>query len=325
MTVANFTRKPVGSLTLGEKLRKVRTDNRISLAEVFRVTGIQVKYLEALESGAYGKLPPEVYVRGFLRGYASFLGIPEDAIIKLYDRERSIRDNLTKPDITARFQFRSPAAFQFSLSARGMVVSVIALVVLGFFSYLYFEFQSFVSEPRLVILSPSDGDTVTEAKISVRGETDPRAVVRINEGETTVDERGLFSEDLSLDAGLNVISISATNRFGKTRERTISVSAALPDRGGTDAVLPDPTKTNAVSISLRATAPATVFVRADGETVWNGKLSAGEEKPFVALGKIEVSSDIGNVILIRQGDGTESALSADTKSSTAIFGPNGRE
>jgi len=325
MTVANFTRKPVGSLTLGEKLRKVRTDNRISLAEVFRATGIQVKYLEALESGAYGKLPPEVYVRGFLRGYASFLGIPEDAIIRLYDRERSIRDNLTKPDATSRFQFRSPATFRFSLSSRGMVVSAIALVVLGFFSYLYFEFQSFVSEPRLVISSPLDGDTVTEAKVSVHGETDPRAIVRINGGETTVDERGAFSEELSLDSGLNVISVSSTNRFGKTRERTVSVSAALPDRGGTDAVMPDPAKANAVRVSIRTASPSTVFVRSDGETVWNGKLSVGEEKTFEAIGKVEISSDIGDAVLVRQGDGAETALSADAKSATAIFGPNGKE
>jgi cytoskeletal protein RodZ len=325
MTAANFIRKKVGSLTLGEKLRKVRTDNRISLAEVSRATKIQVKYLEALESGAYGALPPEVYVRGFLRGYASFLGIPEDAIIRLYDRERSIRDNLAKPEVFSRFRLRVPSLPHIALSARGLVVSVIVFIVLGFFSYLYFEFRSFVSEPRLLILSPLDGDTVTEAKAVIRGETDPRATVRINGGETTVDERGTFVEELSLNAGLNVISVSSTNRFGKTRERTISVSAALPDQGGTDTALPDPVKEKSVQISIRAVSPATVSVRVDSEIVWSGKLSAGDAKPFEAFKTVEITSDIGNAVQIGRSDGSEEVLSGNAKSATVVFGPNGRQ
>jgi len=325
MTAANFTRKKVGSLTLGEKLRKVRNDNRISLAEMSRATKIQAKYLEALETGAYENLPPEVYVRGFLRGYAAFLGIPEDATLKLYERERSIRKNLGKTEAPSRFLPNGPIRFHIPVSTRGIVVSAIALIVFGFFSYLYLEFRSFVSEPRLVILSPSDGDTVTEAEAVVRGETDPRATVRINGEEATVDERGVFSENLSLDAGLNTISVSSTNRFGKTRARTVSVNAALPDHGGTDTALPDPVRTDAVRLSVRATAPTAVSVRADGEIVWSGKFPSGETKPFEARERIEISSDVGNAVLIRQDDGSESALSGSVKSSTAVFGPNGKE
>ena len=325
MTVANFTRKRVDSLTLGEKLRKVRNDNRISLTEVARVTKIQVKYLEALEGGAYEKLPPEVYVRGFLRGYASFLGIPEEAIIRLYDRERSIRKNITQTELSPRFRFQSPIRFRFSFSARGIALSLIAVIVCGFFLYLYFEFQSFVSEPRLVILSPSDGDTVTEAETIVRGETDPRATVHINGGETVVDERGSFSERLSLDSGLNVISISSMNRFGKTRERTVSVNATLPDRGTTDVVLSEPTQARTVSLSIRSTIPTTVSVRTDSEIIWSGKLPVGEEKSFTATEKIEISSDVGNAVLIRQDGGSETLLSESAKSATVTIGPGGRE
>jgi cytoskeletal protein RodZ len=325
MTAANFTRKRVGSLTLGEKLRKVRNDNRISLAEVSRATKIQVKYLEALEAGAYEKLPPEVYVRGFLRGYAAHLGIPEDAMLRLYERERSIRKNLGKTETPARFQLGGGMPIRIPLSSRGIVVAVIALVIIGFFSYLFLEFRSFVSEPRLVILSPSDGDMVTEAEVRVRGATDPRAEVRINGEGTTVDEHGVFSEGLSIDSGLNVITISSMNRFGKTRERTVTVNAALPERVDASGALTDPTPLPAVHVALRTVRATSVSVGVDGVIVWSGKLPVGEEKTFDARERVEVSSDEGNAVMIREGDTAEAALSGDARPATTVFGPDGKK
>ena len=325
MLEANFTRKKVGSLTLGEKLRKVRTDNRITLAEVSRVTKIQVKYLEALETGAYENLPPEVYARGFLRGYATYLGISEDTVIKLYERERSIQNNLTKTESVSRFLPSGPIRFHLPFSIRGIVIAVIAVIVFGFFSYLYLEFRSFVSEPRLVILSPMDGDTVTEAETVVRGETDPRAVIRINGVDTAVDEKGSFTESLSLNAGLNAITVSSTNRFGKTRERTVSVNAVLPEHDNEGSSVPAPENMATIRISVRATSATSVLVRADGETVWNGMIPTGEKKTFDAKEKVEISSTVGNAVMTQQNDETETVLSSGKGPASVIFGPNGRE
>jgi transcriptional regulator with XRE-family HTH domain len=321
MIAANFTRKKVGSLTLGEKLRKVRNDNRISLAEVSRATKIQTKYLEALEAGAYENLPPEVYVRGFLRGYAAHLGISEDVILRLYERERSIRKNLGKTETPARFQLGGSVPIHVPLSIRGVVVSVIGLVVAGFFSYLYLEFRSFVSEPRLAILAPMDGDTVTEAETLLKGLTDPRAVIRINGVEAAVDERGAFADRLSLDSGLNVITISSTNRFGKTRERIVSVNAVLAEQTvNQDGSFPNPIPADTVRISLRVVRPTVVSVEVDAETVWNGTLPVGEERVFDARERIDVSSDEGSAVLIREGDGEEKPLSADAHPFSTFFG-----
>ena len=46
-----FTRKKVGSLTLGEKLQKIRAEYRVDLADVARETGVRREYLEYLERG----------------------------------------------------------------------------------------------------------------------------------------------------------------------------------------------------------------------------------------------------------------------------------
>jgi cytoskeletal protein RodZ len=53
--------------TLGEKLAKKRAALGYDLKEAERATRIRAKYIEFLESGRYEKLPPDVYVQGFLK------------------------------------------------------------------------------------------------------------------------------------------------------------------------------------------------------------------------------------------------------------------
>jgi len=65
-----------------------RQDRGLSLEDVEAATKIRARYLEALETGNYGMMPGgEPQVRGFLRRYASFLGIPPEEVIALYERE----------------------------------------------------------------------------------------------------------------------------------------------------------------------------------------------------------------------------------------------
>jgi cytoskeletal protein RodZ len=310
MTAVNFTRKKVGSLTLGEKLQKIRNDHRISLAEASKSTKIQVKYLEALESGSYEKLPPEVYVRGFLRGYASFLGVPEEAIIRMYDRERSIQKNLGRGE-PFRFQPRSPIRFRFDISPKTMVAVSVAIVSLGFFSYLYFEFRSFVSDPRLVILEPVDGSSVSVTELLVSGETDRRAQIRINGEETIVGEDGRFSEQVTLTPGLNTISVSSVNRFGKERTKIVSVDADIPETPAMPILPENPSLPKKIQISVRVAETVAVTAKADGATIFSGRLERNEMRIFDVQEEIVVSSANGPAVFVRIGSGPEESLSSD--------------
>ncbi len=318
MAAVNFTRKKVGSLTLGEKLQKIRNDHRISLTEASKATKIQVKYLEALEAGSYEKLPPEVYVRGFLRGYAGFLGVPEDTILRMYDRERSIQKNLGRGE-PFRFQPHSPIRFRIDFSSKTVVVAVISVISLGFFSYLYLEFRSFVSEPRLVIVEPTDRSTVRTADTWISGETDRRAKVSINGQEAVVSEDGRFSDHVILMSGLNVITVSAVNRFGKERIRTVTVSADIPEQVAAPAVSEGDMIPMRVEVSIRMTETATVTIEADEEIVFSGELSREETKRFEAKREIRVSSGKGTAVFVRSGNDPEEILSQDSGSAERTF------
>ena len=74
--------------SLSERLKKGRISKRLSLEEVERELYIRRSYLEALEGGNYDRIPSEVYLKGFLRNYARFLGISPDEATAQYEQEK---------------------------------------------------------------------------------------------------------------------------------------------------------------------------------------------------------------------------------------------
>lgn len=72
---------------VGHSLKVVRERRGLSLAEVSSRLRIRRPYLEAIETGAFGELPGAVYVNGFLRQYAEFLGLEADQVLKTYQAE----------------------------------------------------------------------------------------------------------------------------------------------------------------------------------------------------------------------------------------------
>lgn len=56
------------------------------ISEIAQVTRIKGSYLRSIEEEDYGKLPVEVYTRGYIKEYAEFLGIPADAALGPYEK-----------------------------------------------------------------------------------------------------------------------------------------------------------------------------------------------------------------------------------------------
>lgn len=276
-----FTRKKVGSLTLGEKLQKIRAEYRVSLAEVSRETGIRREHLEYLESGEYVKLPADVYIRGFLRSYARFLGVDPQALIRLYERERSIAKNLGKePEKGVPAVTRRSSRFATFVVTPQMTIGIIAgIFVFGIAFYLYREFQTFVSEPYLAILEPKDGQVVDADEMVVVGKTDRDAKLFLNNEPIFVDESGVFRERIRLQSGVNTATVRVVNRFGKERMETISIVAefAVPEPEPVSSV---EEKLRKLVLSTREKNPVSVLVRSQGKDVYVGDLSADEPREF---------------------------------------------
>ncbi|MGB4834000.1 MAG: helix-turn-helix domain-containing protein [Candidatus Moraniibacteriota bacterium] len=276
-----FIRKKVESLTLGEKLKKLRQQYRMSYTEIAKATRIQAKYLEYLENGTYEKLPAEVYVRGFLKSYARYLGLEDEAFLKLYDKERHIRMNLgheSSPQVSTRY----PAMNAWIITPRTVLAVLLVLVLGGTSIYLFSEFRSFVAEPRLLITDPLPGVTVEGSVIMLRGQTDPGATVTANGEPVFVGDTGEFREEITLQSGINRILIRATNRFEKTREEVVVVESRLPETAASSAV-PE-TVPPGFTFVVRALTKTVNITVASGDTVlYSGTLLPGKEQRFTNL------------------------------------------
>ena len=66
------------NLPISDRLRDAREARGVDLFRVERDTKIRIKYLAAMEQGEFSELPGAVYARGFLRNYATYLGLDPD-------------------------------------------------------------------------------------------------------------------------------------------------------------------------------------------------------------------------------------------------------
>lgn len=108
--------------TPGAQLRQRREAKKLSLKQVSKETKISQRYIEALEENNPDLFPGEVYLKGFLRNYAKFLGLdPEDMVSQYEDdglidhREEGAR---SKVDI---FTFLQKGRFEWTSRIKGWI------------------------------------------------------------------------------------------------------------------------------------------------------------------------------------------------------------
>jgi cytoskeleton protein RodZ len=69
----------------GKFLKKERETRSISLEEISNSTKIKQHHLRAIEEDRYEVLPPALYVKGFLMGYARYLSLDPRDVVHQYE------------------------------------------------------------------------------------------------------------------------------------------------------------------------------------------------------------------------------------------------
>ena len=101
----------------------------VSLDEISAATRISTRFLEALESEQWERLPGGAFNRGFIRSIARFLGIDEDALVAEYAFERKADPSSQSSTVPSQ---RIPRNWQPVIVA---VVVFVLLVAGGAFTY----------------------------------------------------------------------------------------------------------------------------------------------------------------------------------------------
>ncbi len=74
---------------MGDILRAEREKQNMTVKDIEKATSIRAIYIQAIEDGKYDVLPGEVYLKGFVRNYASFLGLNPQAVLDVYRDSQS--------------------------------------------------------------------------------------------------------------------------------------------------------------------------------------------------------------------------------------------
>jgi len=123
---------------LGDVLRSAREEKGVSLAQAEAATMIRRAYLQALEDDDHTVLPGAVYVKGFVRNYAIYLGLDPSHALSLYHREHA--DGSQQVIAPAPIKPRGTS----QLITGGTIASLLLVVVVSIFSvYVYRQVQSF--------------------------------------------------------------------------------------------------------------------------------------------------------------------------------------
>jgi len=78
--------------SFGETLKRERELREISLREISDATKINIRYLEALETNRFDILPGGLFNKGFIRAYATFIGVDSETMVTCYLQEISARE-----------------------------------------------------------------------------------------------------------------------------------------------------------------------------------------------------------------------------------------
>lgn len=179
---ADGERRPGGASdgdSLAERLMAAREAKGVDLVRAERETKIRRAYLAAMERGDWAALPAPVYARGFLRNYATYLGLDADDVAGQWQREARIGP--AEPVIIVPRGLPAPRkGLQVST---GLLVGTLVVIVAGLIlAYLGFQLLRYGAPTTLAVSDPPDAivtvadDATTYA---LRGTTVPRGVVQV--------------------------------------------------------------------------------------------------------------------------------------------------
>ncbi|HKS29415.1 MAG TPA: helix-turn-helix domain-containing protein [Pyrinomonadaceae bacterium] len=117
--------------TFGEQLRLAREARGITLREISEQTRISTRYLEAIESDDYKRLPGGIFNKSFIKAYAKYIGFDEKEALEAY--ARTAREQGTSPDDVVSTPYQ-PRVYTDGNSRSPLVTLLLTILILAIIS-----------------------------------------------------------------------------------------------------------------------------------------------------------------------------------------------
>lgn len=117
--------------SFGEQLRLAREARGITLREISEQTRISTRYLEAIESDDYKRLPGGIFNKSFIKAYAKYIGFDEKEALEAYTR--TAREQGASPDDVVSTPYQ-PRVYTDGNSRSPLVTLLLTILILAILS-----------------------------------------------------------------------------------------------------------------------------------------------------------------------------------------------
>lgn len=292
----------------GELLRERRLQLRLDLDAVAEALCIKPVYLAAIEQGRSEELPGPTYAIGFIRAYATYLGLDGERVLDLY-REKA--EAQTRPDLTLPVPLEER-----SLPGIRVLLTGLVLALCGYGAW-YYVAAGERERPDRVAAVPAELQQLTAASPAVQDAASAP-------GAATADAASPAAPAAQPAlSGANASRAAPAAQFGSgvlatQQPTTIAVvpdnappasgsadgavgpAAAAGEAPGTSAASPSPSASG--NIDIRALADSWIQIRgADQEIVFARVLKAGETYRVPRTGLILRTGNAGALEVLVDG------------------------
>lgn len=220
--MSRFSTKPIDtSGSFGARLRLTREQHGFDLRQISFKLKIPEPYLRALEEESLTALPAGSYGRHFLRQYAQWLKLPVESLLAEYTvRVDYLQQAVAQPN--------KPVSRVATRPIKRIVLGLLAVILI---SYLGVEARRLFLPPPFELFNPPTNVVVNSLAITVNGRTTAAALVLLNGAKVAVTADGYFTQEVTLQPGLNTITLSARRAYSKpiTVTREILVETLSSD------------------------------------------------------------------------------------------------
>ncbi len=130
--------------TVAEQLRQARENQNLSVYQVAEITKIRTDHVRALDTGDYDVFSAPVYIRGFVRTYASLVKLDVPQVMATLDKELAQTVKFREPPSLSAGSHGALDSIMFQLSRVNWRIAVpvlgfLLLLLLGLWGYRAYE------------------------------------------------------------------------------------------------------------------------------------------------------------------------------------------
>jgi cytoskeletal protein RodZ len=203
--------------SIGTKLQNARAQKGVSIEQVVRDTHITKRFIEAMETEDFDSFPGEAYLLGFLRTYATYLGLEGEEVIGLYHNIK-LQEQPAPIDELLDRKPRRPIPVK-------LLLAVIVLLIVGGVVTLFLT--GAVPVPSLSFRSSTDAATEESGEISIIELTEQFVERRFAEGDRVsvpVDGENAVLEFVEIDERGAIGSEAGIVNFAEGERRVLDIT-----------------------------------------------------------------------------------------------------